>query len=38
MELIIFVVGVVVMMMVIGGCFLTMMVPFTSNIDRNGDE
>jgi hypothetical protein len=31
METIIFAVGVIVMMMVIGGCYLTMMLSFTSN-------
>jgi hypothetical protein len=35
METIIFVVGVVVMMMVIGGCYLTMMLSFTSEAQNN---
>jgi hypothetical protein len=35
MDNIIFIVGVVVMMMVIGGCFLTMMVNFTSSAQKD---
>ncbi len=38
MESIIFVVGVIVMMMVIGGCYLTMMLTFTSEAKNNGDK
>lgn len=35
MEIIIFAVGVIVMMMVIGGCYMTMMLSFTSNAKDN---
>jgi hypothetical protein len=37
MDIIIFIVGVFVMMMVVGGCFLTMMVSFASE-KQNSDK
>jgi hypothetical protein len=37
MEVVIFIVGVFVMMMVVGGCFLTMMVSFASE-KQSADE
>ena len=38
MENIIFVVGVLVMIMVIGGCFLTMMFSFTSEAHKDAKK
>jgi hypothetical protein len=37
METIIFAIGVIVMMMVIGGCYLTMMLSFTSQAQDKDD-
>ncbi len=38
MDTIIFIVGVVVMMMVIGGCYLSMMMTFTSAAQKDNKD